>query len=70
MFDDFVTNVLPSLTKAEMLDLLGEPDEHRDIEGEESFIYYYGQGIMDPDCLIITFDEKDFIKDYGTSVCG
>jgi hypothetical protein len=70
MFEDLITNVLPGLTKAEMLDLLGEPDAHRDIEGEESFIYYYGQGIMDPECLIITFDEKDLIKDYGTSVCG
>jgi hypothetical protein len=70
MFDDLITNVLPGLTKAQMLDLLGEPDEQRDIKGEESFIYYYGQGIMDPDCLIIRFDDKDLIKDYGTSVCG
>ena len=53
-----------------MLDLLGEPDEHRDIEGEKSFIYYYGQGIMDPKCLIITFDDKDLLKDYSASVCG
>lgn len=70
MFDDLITDVLPGLTEAEMLDLLGEPDEHRDIEGEESFIYYYGQGIMDPECLIITFDDKGLIKDYGTSICG
>jgi hypothetical protein len=70
MSDDLSANVLPELTKAKMLDLLGEPDEQRDIEGEASYIYYYGQGIMDPECLIITFDDKDFIKDYGTSTCG
>lgn len=70
MFDDLITNILPGRTKVEMLDLLGEPDEQRDIEGEQSFIYYYGQGIMDPECLIITFDDKGFIKDFDTSVCG
>ncbi len=70
MFEDLINNVLPGITKAEMLDLLGRPDEQRDIDSEEAFIYYYKQGIMDPECLIITFDDKDFIKDYFTSVCG
>lgn len=70
MFDDLTTNVLPGLTKAEMFDQLGEPDAHYDIEGEESFIYYYGQGFIDPKCLIITFDDYDLLEEYDTSVCG
>ena len=70
MFDDLTNNILPGLSKTEMLNLLGTPNEQREIEGEESFIYYYGQGIMDPECLIITFDNKDLIKDYFSSVCG
>lgn len=70
MFDDLKNSILPGLSKTEMLNLLGKPDEQRDIEGEESFIYYYGQGIIDPECLIITFDSKDLIKDYFSSVCG
>lgn len=69
MFDDLTNNVLSGLTKDEMLNLLGEPDEQRDILGEESFIYYYSQGIMDPECLVITFDDKELIKDYVASVC-
>lgn len=69
MLDDLIKNVLPGLTKAEILDMLGKPNDYP-IEGEEDLIYYYGQGIMDPKCLIITFDDKAFIKGYYTSVCG
>jgi hypothetical protein len=70
MFDDLVTNVLPGRTKTEVLDLLGKPNEQREIEGEEALIYYYGIGIMDPDCLIIKFDDNNNVRDFKTAVCG
>ena len=71
MSDDLINNVLPRIkTKTEMLDLLGQPNEQRKINNEESFIYYYGPGFFDIACIIINFDDVELIKDYHISECG
>ena len=70
MVDDLISNVLPGLTRAEIIGLLGEPDGHIDFEGEEYLSYYLGQGITDPECLHIDFDERGRLKYYYVSLCG
>lgn len=69
VLDDLTENVLPGRTKMELLNLLGEPDEKRNVAGDETIYYYTGQGIMDPQCLFIIFDEQNYIKENGITVC-
>ena len=70
MLDDLIENTLPSRTKTEIIDLLGQPDERRDIEGEETIIYYTGWNIMEPKCLLMRFDKQGIINEYHMTLCG
>ena len=70
MLDDLLENTISGQTKIEVLKLLGQPDERRSDEGQETLFYYTGWNIMEPKCLFITFDEQDIVKEYDMTVCG
>ena len=70
MLDDLINNALPGRSRTEIIEMLGQPDEIRDREGEETLFYYTGWNIMEPKCISINFDGYEIIKEYALTVCG
>jgi hypothetical protein len=70
MLEDLMTNELPGRSKTEIIEMLGQPDELRDVDGEETLFYYTSWNIMEPKCLFINFDSIEIVKEYALSVCG
>lgn len=84
MMDDLSKNVLPGLSKSEIVPLLGTPDYvWLSEEGEwgywqpgkevGDFMYIIGleRGIgIDNECLLIQFDENDVVIDSESVSCG
>ncbi|MBB3110789.1 hypothetical protein FHS18_002856 [Paenibacillus phyllosphaerae] len=59
MIDDFLDHQeLIGLTQAEVIDLLGKPNER----SEQTFIYYMGYSVIDIVMLVITFEEGRAVK--------
>ncbi len=69
MLDDLMKNVLPGRTEAEIIKLLGPPDQVY-IKGPGTIFYYIGWNIMEPKCLFMKFDEQGIIKEYNLTTCG
>lgn len=70
MIDDLTTNVLSGSTRKDIIYLLGEPDNQLFAEDGEHLHFFYGNGLVDPKCLIIVLDDNDNFQDFGLSECG
>lgn len=84
MMDDLAENVLPGLTKSEIVSLLENPDYVWQLEEGEwgywqpgkdggKLMYIVGpeKGLgVDNQCLLIDFDERDIFQSYSDVPCG
>jgi hypothetical protein len=61
MWDEVEAVLRPGLTREDVLDLLGPPA----FERENALVYNMGQTGIDPDYLVIHFDDQDRLVETG-----